>query len=411
MNRRQFVQQALQAAFIPLIPGIVASQASATTTDTATALARIGGIPGGRRVILVELAGANDGLNTIVPWSNNYYHEYRPTIGIKRPSVITLSDDYGFHQQLENLMPLWDASELAIVHGMGYPSPNRSHFKSIALWEAGGDGKRQGKQGWLTHDIEHAYAGNEVDAHGIVLGGSMGIFSNAQGNWLSMAAANQFANRTLQMNENSKQPEAKQQSPVMDLLVERAHTLKTSIDSISAKLATRRRNGGHRIRIGGNSRLSQQLTHTVELINAGIDAPVFKVSLGGFDTHENQPGRHQRLLQQLATALHDLRKELTKTDHWKNTVVLTYSEFGRRVIENKSQGTDHGTAAAHLLMGGGVNGGFYGTAPDLEHLDNGDLQYTMDYRAVYSRLLDDWLQLPTDSFSKYRDSRLDAMIG
>ena len=109
-------------------------------------------------------------------------------------------------------------------------------------------------------------------------------------------------------------------------------------------------------------------------------------------------------------SLHDLRAELTKTDNWQNTVVLTYSEFGRRVTENKSRGTDHGTAAAHLLMGGGVSGGFYGTAPDLEHLDKGDLIYTMDYRAVYSRLLSDWLQLPTDRFNAFNDSRLNGLF-
>jgi len=410
MNRRQFVQQAMQAAFIPLLPGIVANHAHANTTASTTLPGQRGGLPGGRRVILVELAGANDGLNTIVPWSNHYYHEYRPTIGLKESSVITLTDDYGFHQKLENLMPLWESSELAVIHGMGYPRPNRSHFKSIALWEAGGDGRQQGKQGWLTHDIEHAYASNEVDAHGIVLGGSMGIFSNAQGNWLSMTAANQFLDRKLPLDLSKHSSAPAQHNPVMELLVERACTLKASLDGISAKMSTHRQSGDQRVRIRGNSRLSQQLTHTVELINAGIDAPVFKVSLSGFDTHENQPQRHQRLLQQLSTALHDLRRELTITDQWKNTVVLTYSEFGRRVVENKSQGTDHGTAAAHLLMGGNVSGGFYGTAPDLEHLDNGDLTYTMDYRAVYNRLLSDWLRLPTDSFRRYSDSRLDTII-
>ncbi len=399
MNRRHFMQS---AAFLPLLPGL-AVNASMAHEQTKTIAA--GTAVTGRRIILLELAGANDGLNTVVPWSNNYYHELRPTIGLKGNAVIAVNDNYGFHHRLKALMPVWDASELAVVHAMGYPKPNRSHFKSIALWEAGGDGYSNGKRGWPTHDIEHAYASSEIDAHGIVLGGSMGIFSNGQGNWLSMTAARQFANRQSGTLPDAAAQKPLTQNPVMQLLVERARTLKTSLDSIAAKVS----NSRHSARIGGNSRLSQQLTHTVNLINAGVDAPVFKVSLGGFDTHEGQLGRHQRLLKNIAISLHDLRTELVKTDQWKNTIVMTYSEFGRRVTENGSRGTDHGTAAAHLILGGSVNGGFYGTEPDLANLSDGDLRYTMDYRSVYNRLLSDWLKLPADSFSEYRDHRLDSL--
>ena len=401
MKRRTFLQHAVKATFIPLLlpslPGL-SNKAIANTTSS-------GSDATGKRIILLELAGANDGLNTVVPWSNDIYYEVRPTISLKRDSIITLDDDYGLHHKLTPLMPLWDASELAVIHGLGYPMPNRSHFKSIALWETGGDGNKSGKRGWLTHDIEHAYASSEVDAHGIVLGGSMGIFSNAQGNWLSMSAASQFMNRKTGTGSLPR-PDQPAQNPAMELLIERAHTLKSSLDRISSKMSSSKR--GARIR--GNSRLSQQLTHTVNLINAGIDTPVFKVSLGGFDTHEGQAGRHARLLQSLSLALHDLRRELIKTDQWKNTIVMTYSEFGRRVAENDSRGTDHGTAAAHLVAGGAINGGFFGDAPDLARLASGDLSYTMDYRAVYNRLLTDWLRLPVDSFSQYRDTRLDAIV-
>jgi len=397
MKRRTFLQHAVQATFLPLLPGL-SNNAMANNVSVSSSAAA-------KRIILVELAGANDGLNTVVPWSNDIYHDVRPTIGLKRKSIITLDDDYGFHHNLEPLMPLWDASELAVIHGLGYPMPNRSHFKSIALWETGGDGNKSGKRGWLTHDIEHAYASSEVDAHGIVLGGSMGIFSNAQGNWLSMTAASQFMNRE-PGSDNFHRPDQSAQNPIMELLVERAQILKSSLDRISSKVS----NSGHNARIGGHSRLSQQVAHTVNLINAGIDTPVFKVSLGGFDTHEGQSGRHARLLQKLSLTLHDLRKELIKTDQWKNTIVMTYSEFGRRVAENHSRGTDHGTAAAHFVTGGAITGGFFGDSPDLANLSNGDLSYTMDYRSLYNRLLTDWLKLPTDSFSQYRDPGLNSLV-
>jgi len=384
MQRRKFLTMAATAALLPLTPY------AATLSHGYN----------GRRIILLELAGANDGLNTLVPYSDNRYYQLRPTIGLARKQIIELNDNIGLHASLKALMPLWQSGELALVQGLGYPVPNRSHFKSIALWENGGDGNKQRYDGWATHDIEHAYAMKQVDAHGIVLGGGMGVFSNAAGNWLSMSTADQYTGVAAPaMTGTGKQNAA------MNALLESASMLQTSLDRLSSKMNKL----GRRVNVPGGV-LAQQMTHAINLINAGVQVPVIKLSLGSFDTHENQLGRHKSLLLQAAKTISSLRNELKKSGEWDNTLLVTYSEFGRRAGENRSGGTDHGTAAPHIIAGGLTNGGLFGDMPDLGNLANGDLQYTMDYRAVYSRLLTDWLQLPTDRFSQYNDNRLNGLF-
>lgn len=384
MNRRQLIQFMGTAALLPVLPFRL-SQA---------------GNYSGRRVILLELSGANDGLNTVVPYSDERYYELRPTIGLKADKLITLDSEFALHEALQPVMPIWESGEFAITHGLGYPSPNRSHFKSIALWETGGDGNRAARNGWSTHDIEHAYASTELDAHGIVLGGDMGVFSSAEGNWLSMSSVDQFSDLNTPISGISTSD-----NPAMAMLLDSAQVLQTSLTRISEKIKGNKK----RIRVPGGA-FSQQMSHAINIINSDVDVPVIKISLGGFDTHEGQLYRQQGLLKQAAVAIAALRKELKKSGEWENTVIVTYSEFGRRAGENKSGGTDHGTAAAHIIAGGNVNGGLYGNAPDLGNLKDGDLQYTMDYRAVYSRLLADWLQLPTDRFSEFADPRLDDLL-
>ena len=388
MNRRAIIKLLSGLTVLPLAPELLFADSTANTSR--------------KRVILLELSGANDGLNTVAPFKDDRYHELRPSIGLKNSDVISLDDTFGFHNALNDLMPLWENGDMAVVHGLGYPKPNRSHFASIALWETGGDGNRPRRDGWITHDIEHAYPLSGIDAHGISLGGGMGIFSSSTGNWLSMKSAGQFAGRSI-----AKPPVSnKQKNKAIELLLDRAATLNASIEQIANKVE----NNPHPVKPAGGSDFHAQIAHAINLINSGIDAPVIKISLSGFDTHENQPGRHRGLLKQLATGANTLRKELSKTDNWNNTTVISYSEFGRRAAQNQSNGTDHGTAAAHFVFGGKVNGGFHGTHPDLGQLHNGDLQFTMDYRVLYQSVLKDWLNLPDNAFKQYRTTELSTLF-
>lgn len=384
MNRRTLLKLLGGLSTLPLLPEVTL----ASTAD--------------KRVILLELAGANDGLNTIAPYKDDRYHEMRPTIGLKKNAVIELDDIFGFNSALEELMPVWESGEAAVVHGLGYPNPNRSHFKSIALWETGSDGNQLRRDGWITHDIEHAYALSEVDAHGISLGGGIDIFNSPGGNWLSMKTAGQFLDRTLNTPTENNQ----QQNKMMNLLLDRAATLNASVEQIAKRVDT----NPHPVKPVGGGPFNAQIAHVINLINAGVDTPLFKITLTGFDTHENQPNRHANLLKQLAKGVARLQTELSKTDNWNNTVVMSYSEFGRRAAQNKSNGTDHGTAAAHMIFGGSVRGGFHGQHPDLGQLVNNDLQHTMDYRALYSSIINDWLKLPSNTFADYQAKELNGLF-
>lgn len=384
MNRRSLIKMLSGISILPLLPG-------ATLAATAQ-----------RRVILLELSGANDGLNTVVPFKDDRYHELRPNIALKQTSIISLDDYFGFNNALEELMPLWEHGEMAVAQGLGYPNPNRSHFKSIALWETGGDGNHKLHDGWITHDIEHSNPVANVDAHGISLGGSMGVFVSPSGNWLSMATASQFSGRSIELPSET----GCQRNDKLRALLENAAILDATLDRIAKKVEA----NPHHVRVRIANGFDSQVGHVINLINSGVDTPVIKISLSGFDTHENQIGRHSKLLKQLAVGISRLRNELNKTDNWNNTAVITYSEFGRRAAQNRSYGTDHGTAAAHFVFGGKVSGGFHGKHPELGNLVNGDLQFTMDYRALYSSVLSDWFKVENNVFSQYHDNKLGKLF-
>lgn len=385
MDRRILLKTLLSGLVLPLAP-LNISKAFAMT---------------GRRLILVELSGANDGLNTVVPIRDHRYRDLRPTVGLKKSEVFDIGDELTFHSALRSMDIVWQDSELAIVHGLGYPGANRSHFKSIALWETGGDGTKSGRTGWLTHDIENMEGSNLLDAHGISLDGGMGIFASPGGLWLSMTSAQEF--RHLSSQPISK---ADTNNPALAMLLDRAQTLNSSMEKISKKLSSK--NQIH-FRVRGR-KLGAQLGTAAQLIHAGIETPVIKVQLGGFDTHEGQPRRHRRLLRELGRSLSDFRRGLKRIGQWENTLIITYSEFGRRTVENHTDGTDHGTAAPHFVMGGAVKGGMFGKHPDLGALVEGDMQFTMDYRSVYERVLSDWFGLSANRFASFRDKRLDGLI-
>ncbi len=388
MNRRQILKALSAGAVLPLglspLQSLMAAQATAN----------------GRRVVLIELAGANDGLNTLVPVNNDEYYRLRPKIGLKKTQLISIDSEIALHQSLKPLMSLWEQGELAWVQGLGYPKPNRSHFASIALWESGGDGTGSGRQGWLTHDIEHQLGRVVNDAHGISLKGDMNLFNSAGGRWMSLESTTQIENSQVPLPDTGKQYNA-----ALDIVAGKMHELHHTMGSLSAKLKST-----PKVKHLPGGELGRQLAQVTRLIRAGVDTPIYRVQLSGFDTHDNQLGRHAQLLTQLSSAIAGFRKHMIKDGEWDNTLIMTYSEFGRRAAENHSGGTDHGTAAPHLLTGGAVRGGLYGTAPDLLQLTDGDPTFTMDYRALYERVLGDWLGVEQNRFAGYSSGALQGLI-
>ncbi|MDB9919123.1 DUF1501 domain-containing protein [Amylibacter sp.] len=381
MNRRDLINFLAAGIAIPLAP-ISISAAS---------------IKSGKRLILVELSGANDGLNTVIPIRDERYGELRPRIKINRSKAFNLGNGLVLNSAMRSLDGALQAGDLAIMQGLGYPGQNRSHFKSIALWETGGDGIKSGKNGWLTEDIEQMTGSEQLDAHGISLDGGMGIFASSSGVWLSMTSLGQFS--TLQ-NKLVMPNQTQTNNPALSFVLDRGQALNSSMQSISSKIS-RLRNKNLNINAGD---FGKQASMAAYLIDAGILAPVLKLKIGSFDTHENQTWRHRRLLQDLSKGLSGLRRALKQSGHWENTLIMTYSEFGRRAKENESGGTDHGTAAPHFLMSGSLEGGLWGIHPDLGNLKDGDVQFTTDYRVVYDKILADWFGLKENRFKNYRSN-------
>ena len=385
MHRRYILNSLLSGLILPLVPLKIASAAART----------------GRRIVLIELSGANDGLNTVIPFANDRYFDLRPNLAIKENQRFAISNSLALHSELKNLGNIWERGDLAIIQGLGYPGANRSHFKSIALWETGGDGSGSGKTGWLTEDIESLGDPYDFDAHGISLDGGMGVFTSKNGVWLSMTSAEQFK----RLGRTTIASKSTSQNPALEMLLNRAAALNSSMERITNKLGSSRRSN-FKIRAGD---LGRQLSLASTLIAAGIETPVLKVKIDGFDTHEDQPWRHQRLLENLGRAVSGFAQQMQKIGQWDNTLVLTYSEFGRRAVENSTRGTDHGTAAPHFLAGGSLNGGIYGRHPSLSKLIDGDMQFTMDYRSVYDWILSQWFEIENNRFKEYRTAELNSL--
>lgn len=363
MQRRDFLKSALALGLAGLSPALYPAAGNR------------------RHLLLIELKGGNDGLNTLVPYSDPVYHRLRPRLAIPREKVLQLTPGAGFHPALEPLMKPWQAGELAVVQGLGYPNPNRSHFRSIEIWETGSDAQEYLDSGWLARLLGNG-GGRSGVVDGVALGrGGAGPLMGGGINSLVMDDPEGFLKRAARLAASS----AASDNPALKHLLDVERDLKSG----SVKLAQ----GLPRADALGEfpkHRLGRDLKNAARLFSGGNPPRVIKLSHGSFDTHANQAGRHQRLLSQLAEGVAAFRAAMKANGLWDNTLVMTYSEFGRRVKENASGGTDHGTAAPHLLLGGRVAGGLYGEAPDLNRLDKNDLRFTTDYRRLYATVAEAW---------------------
>ena len=350
-------------------------------------------------LILVELQGANDGLNTYVPYRDDDYFKLRPKIALKPEHILTVTDSMGFHWSLENLARHYENGDCQIVQNLGYPNPVLSHFRSIELWERGGDGKRNFGDGWIVKTLDELAMANNWDAKAVCMDNESGLFKGGYDGYLGpnsigyVPAAQESRDSTIPVLEENN---------AVGLLGELIEGRKTSHDqivNIKRKLDENRRN----FRFGRGD-LGKQLSQVCTLIGAGLEIPVYKVSIGSFDTHINQYWNHRDLLRELDESLNNTVKALKDIGVWDQSLIMTYSEFGRRASENGSRGTDHGMAAPHLMLGGNLKGGFIGHNPKLKSLDHNNLTFSIDYRALYDHVLSSHFNVKENPFSKYRDS-------
>ncbi|HSC57585.1 MAG TPA: DUF1501 domain-containing protein [Nitrospira sp.] len=348
-----------------------------------------------RVLILVELNGGNDGLNTLIPYGDDQYYQARPRLAIPRERVLQLNEKLGLHYALEPLLPLWQARELAWVQGVGYAKPNRSHFRSIEVWETASDSEQILDEGWLARLFEIHPLPTEFTTEGIVLGRrDAGPLSGRTVRTIALEEPQQFLQQASRVRAVVQTSSNAALAHILQVQRELTHA--------AGDLALRLQHAPSLQDTFPSSPIGKQLETAAGLLVANVPVAVIKVSHGSFDTHAGQLGHHERLLKDLAEGLVAFRKTVQKADLWDRVLVMTYSEFGRRVGENASSGTDHGTAAPHLVLGGKVKGGLYGATPSLMDLDEGDLKHQVDYRSLYSTVVKDWWGLPATLFD-WRD--------
>ncbi len=375
MNRRNF----MKTSFLTLAAG-----AGMPGFLNRTAQAAIGK---GKILVVVQMSGGNDALNTLVPYSNPAYYNARPVLAISKKDVLNLSSDVGLNPSLKPFMGLWDSGELAVVQGVGYPNPNRSHFESMAIWHTA-DPKARETSGWIGK-IAEKY-GDPFCATN--LGGTTPLALRGADIILpSIASVDRF-----QFKIN---PEAK---TAFDTILEsplegRAETLRGATRQMLSDIDKVQRGIG-KYKAGAaypDEKFAASLHDIAQLIAADVGPRVFYTSLGSFDTHSAQPDDHGALLEAMSSGLAAFRADLEKQGRSEDVIVIGFSEFGRRLAENASAGTDHGKAGLMFALGKGIKGGLYGQYPDLEKLDDGDPVMTTDFRQVYATALDKWLNIPS----------------
>ena len=358
-----------------------------------------GGAAGDGVLVVVTLYGGNDGLNTLIPYDAGPYLGGRSELGYKPDEVIVLSDGLALHPNLKGLKGLWDGGKLAVVRGVGYPNPNRSHFRSMDIWQTASP-ESGVVTGWLGRWLDGTgddpiravavgntlprllsgdrTAGAAVPVGNLSLPGGAAVASGFAALSTPTADGSGLGNRIAQTGSDLLKVN-KQISEMLASLPAEPGTGPTGLDGAAdATVAAGRAAGGS---------LGAQLDLVARLIKAGSPTKAYSVSLGGFDTHANEKDAHARLMGELDTAVAGFFTQLGSDPHAANVVLVTYSEFGRRVAANASGGTDHGTAGPVFVVGPKVKGGFYGDEPGLVDLDQGDLKFTTDFRSVYATLL------------------------
>lgn len=353
-------------------------------------------------LVVLQLAGGNDGLNTIVPYAHDEYYRARPTLGVPASQVLRLNDEVGMNPELAPLKALYDEGQMALVLGAGYPNPNRSHFRSMAIWETASGADKVERYGWIGRYFDNTCSGEPNPALAVSIGPrepltihnpkAVGITlqNPAQYRWIpDPEKAPRLADeKRVWLGLNTERPGA---PGALDFLQRTAMDAQVS----SARIIEIAQSYHDSANYPGNNQLAQSLKLIASMIAGNLGSRVFFASIGSFDTHSGQKYQHTRLLNELAEAVSAFTRDLKTQGNADRVLILTFSEFGRRVQENASGGTDHGTAAPMFVFGSTVKPGIYGKQPSLTDLDSGDLKYTTDFRSVYATMLDKWLKTPS----------------
>jgi uncharacterized protein (DUF1501 family) len=410
-TRRAFLQSSAMLASAALtVPAFIQSSAFALPSAL-PGLSSIAGVNQDNILVIVQLSGGNDGLNTVVPYRDDAYHRLRPSLALNLDNLHILSknglngaSDLAFNKALTGFRELYDEGQCAIIQGVGYPNPNRSHFTSMDIWHTAdtngtgdgwigkyidaqccGYGKGQSGQPDGSHALEPPIAiGRQAP---LALSGRHMMPVSFESPDLFEWAGGKVSKEIIENHEKLTTLEEK----TMDENSNNAFLMRTAMDARISSKTIRDAVGAKPLVKYPRSDISKQLSMIGSMIRAGMKTRVYYASLGSFDTHASQPGNHAQLLGQLGDAMRAFQGDLAAQGNAERVTTMCFSEFGRRVGQNASNGTDHGTAAPMFLFGPKVQPGFHARHPSLTNLDNGDLKYGVDFRSVYAEILDKWM--------------------
>jgi uncharacterized protein (DUF1501 family) len=387
-TRREFMTNAAIFSAVGMAPQFLTHAVEAATRS-------IEGFQDDRILVVVQLSGGNDGLNTLVPFNDDAYYRGRPQLGLKGERLLKLNDELAFNAELAGLKSLYDDGHLAIVQGTGYPNPDRSHFRSMEIWHTASGSNEFIGSGWIGRYFDHNCSGTAGPHVGVSLGKERPqAFDGERGLGVSFENPRRYGwepGRTTDTVENFTRLNASGVAGNNTLDFLRRVTSNAIMSSKEVSEAAERGgvdSGGRRaIGRGGPS---HALNAVASLIKGNLATRIFYVSASGFDTHANQSGQHDSLLRQVSDSLASFQEQLKRDGTSDRVLTMVFSEFGRRVAENGSGGTDHGTAAPMFLVGELLHPGLHGKMPSLTELDQGDLIHTVDFRSVYANVLEGW---------------------
>ncbi|MEO6405316.1 MAG: DUF1501 domain-containing protein [Ferruginibacter sp.] len=347
-------------------------------------------VPAGNKVVVViQFSGGNDGLNTVIPISNDIYYKERPRLGIAKDKALNLTADAGLNPALGSFKALYDDGSLAIMNGVGYPNPDRSHFRSMDIWQSASASNEYVNTGWVGRYLDALCKGCDKPTQALEIDDVLSLAMKGQRQKglafkdprrLYSSSNEKFYKDINAAHKNSEEAAA-------DYLYKTMSETLSSADYIYQQSKLHPTNASY-----PNSEMGKNLKTIASLILSDINTKVYYVSLGSFDTHVNQEATQKRLFTELNDAIKSFTADLKANNRFQDVLMMTFSEFGRRVSQNASNGTDHGTANNMFFISGGLKEkGILNPMPDLKDLNEGDLKHTVDFKNVYATVLNKWL--------------------
>jgi uncharacterized protein (DUF1501 family) len=377
----------------------------------------------GTILVVLQMAGGNDGLNTVVPYADDAYHVARPRLRLAADQILKIDNHIGLNPRLTGLKSLYDEGHMALVQGVGYPNPNRSHFRSTEIWQTASDADHTLSEGWLGRYFDNCCSGADPTV-GVAIGEETPqAFAAKNPTGVTFSRPEQFRFRPSEPDNGKMSAEevffrqlneagggedsgtatsntggsigaisgkTKNELSTLDFLQRTALDAQLSSDKVLAIARKYKSTVPY-----PQGQLAASLNIIARMIAGGLATRVYYASQGGFDTHAGQINTHQRLMGEFNDAVAAFAADLKQQGNFDRVLMITFSEFGRRVQENANGGTDHGTAAPMFVFGGAVKAGLFGKYPSLTELDHGDLKFNTDFRSVYGTVLERWLKAPS----------------